>query len=75
MNRHEGHDERSYDGAVPSTATDLRYGRRGGGWLPAGYSEHREDRWCPVCGGLLTCGQDVHQACEPAVLTLFGDDE
>jgi hypothetical protein len=61
---------------MPSTVTDLRYGRRGGGWLPADYVEHREDRHCPVCDQLLTCGQDVHQACAaPAVLTLFGDDE
>lgn len=48
---------------MPTTATDLVYGRRGGGWLPAGYTEHREDRHCPVCDRLLTCDQDVHQAC------------
>jgi hypothetical protein len=56
---------------MPSTATDLRYGRRGGGWLPAGYTEHREDVHCPVCDGLLTVGQDMHQACRPDDLTLF----
>jgi hypothetical protein len=56
---------------VPTTATDLRYGRRGGGWLPPGYTEHREDRHCPVCDGLLTCGQDVHRQCEADVLELF----
>lgn len=58
---------------MPTTATDLRYGRRGGGW-PAGYTEHREDRHCPVCDELLTCGQDVHQQCRPLELVLFPDD-
>lgn len=60
-------------GSMPTTATDLRYGRRGGGWLPADYREHREDRHCPVCDGLLTVGQDVHQACAVVddVPTLF----
>jgi ribosomal protein L37AE/L43A len=50
-----------------TTANDLRYGRRGGGWLPRGYSEHREDVHCPVCARLLTVGQDVHQECAPAL--------
>jgi hypothetical protein len=60
---------------MPTTVTDLRYGRRGGGWLHPDYVEHREDRHCPVCDRLLTCGQDVHAECTPPILTLFGDDE
>ena len=60
---------------MPATATDLRYGRRGGGWLPDGYVEHDENRHCPVCDELLTCGQDVHQSCATPVLTLFDADE
>ena len=60
---------------MPSTATDLRYGRRGGGWLPAGYTEAPRDKHCPVCDGLLTVGQDMHQECKPAVLSLFDVDE
>jgi hypothetical protein len=64
---------RSLDG-VPSTATDLRYGRRGGGWLPAGY-DPLTVRSCPVCAGALTVGQDMHQECVPLVLTLFDPDE
>lgn len=63
--------ERSYDSDMPTTAIDKVYGRRGGGWLPAGYVEHDEDRHCPVCDGLLTVGQDVHQACQPADAELF----
>jgi hypothetical protein len=51
---------------MPTTANDLRYGRRGGGWLPRGYREHREDMHCPVCDGLLTVGQDIHQTCSEA---------
>ena len=60
---------------MPTSATDLRYGRRGGGWLSPNYEVHREDRHCPVCDRLLTVGQDIHQACAPALLTLFDVDE
>lgn len=66
--------ERPYDGRVPSTVTDLLYGRRGGGWLPAGYTEHREDVHCPVCDELMTCGQEIHQGCAPTVPSLFDLD-
>ena len=60
-------------GTVTTTATDLRYGRRGGRWLPDGY-ESPEPRTCPVCAGPMLAGQDVHLTCAPALLTLFGDD-
>ena len=67
------HPERPYDPGMPSTVQDKLYGRRGGGWLPAGYQEHREDRHCPVCDGLLTVGQDIHAACRPVDAQLFPD--
>ena len=68
--------ERPYDSVMPTTVTDLRHGRRGGGWLPSGYVPLDERvRACPVCAGPMCAGQDVHAACEPAVLTLFDPDE
>ena len=34
---------------MPTTATDLRYGRRGGGWIPAGAGAP-PTVICDVCG-------------------------
>ena len=49
---------------MPTSATDLRYGRRGGGWVPRGAG-------APVAVPCDVCGRPVHfgarhRECEPA---------
>lgn len=62
------------DQGVPTTANDLRYGRRGGGWLPAGYtpSIDADTARCDVCDRPLAAGQAVrHATCAIAPAELF----
>jgi hypothetical protein len=66
--------EHAYNFGMPTTATDLRHGRRGGRWLPTGY-QPATPRPCPVCAGPMLAGQSVHRDCEPAELTLFDPDD
>jgi len=59
---------------VPSTVTDLRYGRRGGGWLPAGYQppDVTTAAVCDVCGlPVIAATGPRHTVCEPAADELF----
>ena len=47
-------------------ARDVRHGRRGGGWIPAGASLATRESWpaCPVCGGGMAVGQTAgHAVC------------
>ena len=59
---------------MPTTVADLRHGRRGGGWLPAGYVALDEQvaEHCAVCDGLLTAGQiGRHATCVETPDELF----
>jgi hypothetical protein len=59
---------------MPTTATDLRYGRRGGGWLPPAYvpTEPRAAIICDICGHLVLIEAGTrHAMCTEAELTLF----
>lgn len=50
------------------TATDLRYGRRGGGWVPSGArsTTAAAPRLCEVCGFPMLVGQKRrHVVCSP----------
>ncbi len=61
---------------MPSTVTDLRYGRRGGGWLPIGYTPPDEEHaaHCDVCGEPLLAGQAKrHASCQPGSNEMFPD--
>jgi hypothetical protein len=67
---------------MPTTATDLRYGRRGGGWLPSGYVPTVERFHCEVCGCPMLVGDGTrHASCVPddtddhPVAALFDLDE
>jgi hypothetical protein len=50
---------------MPTTANDLRYGRRGGGWLPRGAGEPTPAVPCDVCGRPSFFGAR-HRECEAA---------
>lgn len=68
--------ERPYAPAMPTTATDLRYGRRGGRWLPAGYTPalDADTPHCDVCDQPLAAGQTVrHATCAVEADQLFPD--
>jgi hypothetical protein len=49
------------------TATDIRYGRRGGNWVPDGH-DPTDRNWppCDVCGRPMACRQrHRHYSCTP----------
>lgn len=54
---------------MPTTATDLRYGRRGGGWLPRGAGVPVPVVPCDVCGRPAYFGAR-HRDCEAAGVEL-----
>lgn len=61
-------------GGMPTTAADLRYGRRGGRWLPAGYTPalDADTPRCDVCDRPLAAGQAVrHASCAVPADQLF----
>jgi len=49
---------------MPSSARDVRYGRRGGGWADWD-SDPVEPVPCEVCGGAVTTGASRHVDCVP----------
>jgi len=49
---------------VPTTATDLRYGRRGGGWLPRGAGVPAPTVPCDVCGAPVLVGTRHRGECQ-----------
>ena len=51
---------------MPTSATDLRYGRRGGGWLPRGAGGPAVTVPCDVCGAPVHVGTR-HQVCAEAL--------
>jgi hypothetical protein len=50
--------------AGKEAARDIRYGRRGGGWVPDGATPAQFDRPCELCGTPMVAGQrHRHIAC------------
>jgi hypothetical protein len=56
---------------MPTSATDLRYGRRGGGWIPAGAGAPPAVI-CDVCGRPAYFGAR-HRECEQVTAERVGE--